>query len=65
VLREVFGSAARFGATPEELAAELGHALSVEDPARRSAGRELAARHTWETAARTHLDFYRSLNSPV
>jgi glycosyltransferase-like protein len=64
VLREVFGPAARFGATPEELAAELGHALAVEDPARRSAGRELAARHTWETAARSHLDFYRSLNSP-
>ncbi|MBK3579562.1 MSMEG_0565 family glycosyltransferase [Streptomyces sp. MBT65] len=65
VLREVFGPAARFGATPEELAAELGHALAVEDPARRSAGRELAARHTWEAAARGHLDFYRSLNTPV
>ncbi|MDV9177275.1 MSMEG_0565 family glycosyltransferase [Streptomyces sp. W16] len=64
VLREVFGGAARFAATPEELAAELGHALAVEDPARRAAGRELAARHTWDTAARGHLDFYRSLNSP-
>ncbi|WP_262060259.1 MSMEG_0565 family glycosyltransferase [Streptomyces sp. STR69] len=65
VLREVFGAAARFAASPEELATELGHALTVEDPARQAAGRELAARHTWDTAARGHLDFYRSLNSPV
>ncbi|MCT9078684.1 MSMEG_0565 family glycosyltransferase [Streptomyces fulvoviolaceus] len=62
VLREVFGATARFGATPEDLAAELGQALTRHDPARRAAGRELAARHTWDTAARRHLDFYRSLN---
>jgi glycosyltransferase-like protein len=61
VLREVFGPAARFAATPADLAAELDHALTAEDPARRAAGRRLAARHTWEAAARHHLDFYRSL----
>ncbi|MFJ2887321.1 MSMEG_0565 family glycosyltransferase [Streptomyces sp. NPDC087305] len=63
VLREVFGGAAQFAATPEDLAAELGHALGTEDPDRRSAGRALAARHTWDAAARSHLDFYRSLGA--
>ncbi|MFJ2158833.1 MSMEG_0565 family glycosyltransferase [Streptomyces sp. NPDC087856] len=63
VLREVFGGAAQFAATAEDLAAELGHALGTEDPDRRSAGRALAARHTWDAAARSHLDFYRSLGA--
>ncbi|MFF6989077.1 MSMEG_0565 family glycosyltransferase [Streptomyces sp. NPDC010273] len=63
VLREVFGEAAQFATTPEDLAAELGHALATEDPDRRSAGRALAARHTWDAAARGHLDFYRSLGA--
>jgi len=62
VLREVFGPAASFGATPADLADQLGHALTQPDPARQTAGRELAARHTWDTAARRHLDFYRSLS---
>ncbi|MCX5357847.1 MSMEG_0565 family glycosyltransferase [Streptomyces sp. NBC_00124] len=62
VLREVFEGAARFGATPEDLADELGRALTQQDPARQAAGRELAAHHTWDTAAQRHLDFYRSLN---
>lgn len=62
VLREVFGPAARFGATPEDLADELGQALTQHDPARQAAGRELAVRHTWDTAAQRHLDFYRSLS---
>lgn len=61
VLREVFGPAARFGAAPEDLADELGQVLTHHDPARQAAGRELAAHHTWDTAARRHLDFYRSL----
>jgi glycosyltransferase involved in cell wall biosynthesis len=61
VLREVFGSAARFAATPEDPAAALGAAVSDDDPVRRAAGRELAARHTWTEAARRHLAFYRSL----
>jgi glycosyltransferase-like protein len=62
VLREVFGPAARFGATPQDLADGLGRALTRPDPSRRAAGRELAARHTWAAAARRHLDFYRSLD---
>jgi glycosyltransferase-like protein len=64
VLREVFGPAARFAATPTDLAAELDEALralSAEDSARQAAGRQLAARHTWAEAARRHLDLYRSL----
>lgn len=62
VLREVFGGAAQFAATPQDLATELGHALGTRDPARAAAGRALAARHTWDAAARSHLDFYRSLD---
>ncbi|MGP4046230.1 hypothetical protein [Streptomyces sp. 2A115] len=61
VLREVFGPAARFGASPEELAAGLDQALTQRGPARQTTGRELAARHTWDTAARRHLDFHRCL----
>lgn len=61
VLREVFGPAARFAGTPEELAAELGRAMAGDDPERRAAGQALAARHTWDAAARKHLDLYRSL----
>ena len=60
VLREVSGPAARFAATPEELADQLGQALTHHDAALRTAGRELATRHTWSQAARRHLDFYRS-----
>jgi glycosyltransferase-like protein len=63
VLREVFGPAARFAATPADLAAELDDALSAADPARQGAGRRLAARHTWSEAARGHLDLYKSLIS--
>ncbi|MFI5673717.1 glycosyltransferase [Streptomyces cellulosae] len=62
VLREVFGPAARFGVTPEDLAVQLGRALTRHAPARQTAGRALAARHTWDTAARRHLAFYRSLS---
>lgn len=61
VLREVFSPAARFAAAPADLAAELHAALTSEDSARRIAGRDLAARHTWTEAARRHLDFYRSV----
>ena len=62
VLREVFGPVARFAATPEDLAGQLGQSLAQHDPALRTAGRDLAARHTWDTAARRHLDFYRALS---
>ncbi|MDX2933455.1 MSMEG_0565 family glycosyltransferase [Streptomyces ipomoeae] len=61
VLREVFGSAARFADTPDTFAAELGHAMATEDPLRRTAGRQLAARHTWDAAARRHLALYKTL----
>ncbi|MGW0628688.1 MSMEG_0565 family glycosyltransferase [Streptomyces sp. NPDC002758] len=61
VLREVFGGAARFAATPADLATALTTALGTDDPSRRTAGRDLAAAHTWDRAARRHLEFYRSL----
>lgn len=61
VLREVFGPAARFAATADELAAALSDSLTTEDPARRAAGRELAAAHTWAEAAHRHLALYQSL----
>jgi glycosyltransferase-like protein len=62
VLREVFDGAARFAGTARELAQELGRALSDEEngTARRESGRRLAARHTWEAAARGHVAFYRT-----
>lgn len=60
-LREVFGSAARFAGDPAGLAAELAHALACPDPDRRTAGRELAARHTWQAAAERHIALYASL----
>jgi glycosyltransferase-like protein len=62
VLREVFGPAARFAATPEAMAGELGEALIGDDAIRRAAGRDLAARHTWSAAASRHLDFYAGLS---
>ncbi|KPI00775.1 Glycosyltransferase, putative, MSMEG0565 family [Actinobacteria bacterium OK074] len=65
VLREVFGQTAQFATTPEDLARELDRALTTPDPARRAAGRNLAASHTWETAAQRHVDFYRSLTVPA
>ena len=60
VLREVFGGAARFGADAPGIAAALGDALDRPDPALAAAGRSLAARHTWQAAARRHLEFYGS-----
>ena len=61
VLREVFGGAALFGADVPGIAVALAHALDDPDPVLRSAGRDLAFRHTWADAARRHLTFYRSL----
>jgi glycosyltransferase-like protein len=61
VLREVFGPAARFAADPRALATELGAALSHPDPAQQLAGREFAARHSWDAAAHRHMAFYRAL----
>ncbi|WP_329347962.1 MSMEG_0565 family glycosyltransferase [Streptomyces sp. NBC_01261] len=65
VLREVFGGAAQFATTPRDLATELVYALATQDPTRAAAGRALAARHTWDAAAHSHLDFYRSLGRPT
>ncbi|MFJ4790672.1 MSMEG_0565 family glycosyltransferase [Streptomyces sp. NPDC088794] len=62
VLREVFDGAARFAGTARELAEELGRALADDEgTARRESGRRLAAQHTWEAAARGHVDFYRGV----
>ena len=63
VLREVFGPAVLYGTDPATLAAALRQAIKEPDPGRAAAGRALAAAHTWEAAARRHLDFYASLSS--
>ncbi|MFF0226907.1 MSMEG_0565 family glycosyltransferase [Streptomyces sp. NPDC004629] len=63
VLREVFGPAARFATTAGDLARELAAALTDDDQDRRTAGRELAARHTWTETAQRHVALYRSLAS--
>ncbi|HET9167837.1 MAG TPA: MSMEG_0565 family glycosyltransferase [Actinospica sp.] len=62
VLREVFGPAARFAGDPADLATELDHSLTVEDAARKAAGRRLAARHSWADTASRHIGFYRSVS---
>ncbi|HEY3607191.1 MAG TPA: MSMEG_0565 family glycosyltransferase [Pseudonocardiaceae bacterium] len=61
VLREVFGGAARFATDPPSIADALLVALTQDDPAMRRAGSELAARHTWSSAAQRHIELYRSL----
>ena len=61
VLREVFDGAALFASDPAGTASALRSAVEVPDPARTARGRELAARHTWTAAARTHLELYRRL----
>jgi glycosyltransferase-like protein len=61
VLREVFGGAAAFAADAGSLAAQLLAAAGSDDPARRAAGRELAARHTWTAAAQAHRELYARL----
>jgi glycosyltransferase-like protein len=61
VLREVFGAAVGYGTDPPTLAAALLQAIKEPDPSRAAAGRALAAAHTWETAARRHVEFYRAL----
>jgi glycosyltransferase-like protein len=63
VLREVFGGAVGYGTDPSSLAAALLRAVKEPDPARRAAGRTLAAAHTWEAAARRHVHFYQTLVS--
>ncbi|MEU8203974.1 MSMEG_0565 family glycosyltransferase [Streptosporangium sp. NPDC049046] len=65
VLREVFGSAARFAADPAGFADQIGAALAGDDPARLAAGRLLAARHTWRSAAERHIALYKALREPA
>jgi glycosyltransferase-like protein len=59
VLREVFGSCARFAASPSALTDAFSAALASPDPARARAGVALAERHTWSAAAEAHLRLYR------
>nr|WP_205708748.1 MSMEG_0565 family glycosyltransferase [Kineococcus siccus] len=61
VLREVFGDTALAARTPREIADALREAITVPDPGRREAGRALARAHTWDAAARAHLDLYARL----
>jgi glycosyltransferase-like protein len=61
VLREVFGEAATFATDPGDLAEALLAAAGHPDPDRRAAGRELAGRHTWDTAAAAHRRCYAAL----
>ncbi|MGS2647980.1 MSMEG_0565 family glycosyltransferase [Streptosporangium sp. G12] len=65
VLREVFGTAARFAGDPAGFAAQIGAALAGTDLARLAAGRLLAARHTWRSAAERHIALYAALRDPV
>ncbi len=60
VLREVFGDHVRYGDDPTGVASALRAAID-EGPL--PGGAELARGHTWEAAARAHLDLYSSLAS--
>jgi glycosyltransferase involved in cell wall biosynthesis len=59
VLREVFGDTVGYAVEVADLADRLAEAL-VADSARAADGFALAAAHTWDAAARAHLDFYRA-----
>jgi glycosyltransferase-like protein len=61
VLREIFGPAVRFAADATTLAAELSAALGGGPGPSVVTGQELAARYTWDAAARAHLAFYAAL----
>ena len=64
VLREVFGAAVGYAAGPTEIAAGIEECLSPGFPeARRAAGKELAASHSWDDAAAAHLRFYAGIGS--
>jgi glycosyltransferase-like protein len=60
VLREVFGDTVAYGADPDTLAEALRHCLQEAAPHRTSAGRALAAAHSWQAAAERHTAFYLS-----
>jgi glycosyltransferase involved in cell wall biosynthesis len=61
VLREVFGPAVHYATSPTDFADALCTAMTVDDPAARAVGRDLARRHTWSAAAEQHLDLYQRL----
>lgn len=62
VLREVFGDAVRYADNPSSLARALVADLSgAVDPGRAGHGGALAAAHSWDDAARSHLELYRRL----
>lgn len=61
VLREVFAGAALFADSPATMADQIDQALTAPDIALRETGQKLASRHTWDGAARQHLDFYASV----
>jgi glycosyltransferase-like protein len=60
VLREVFGDAALFAASPAGFAAQLRAALDGRAPSP-ATGQALASGYTWAAAAAAHLALYRSL----
>ena len=60
VLREVLGDHVRYGTDPVSMAAALLEAVA-EGPL--PGGEALAAAHTWERAARRHLDLYTRLRA--
>ncbi|WP_067894475.1 MSMEG_0565 family glycosyltransferase [Nocardia vaccinii] len=64
VLREVFGDTVGYAADAADLADRLADALTA-DYARAASGFALAAAHTWDAAARAHLDFYRTHALPA
>ena len=61
VFREVFGATVRYGHDGASFAQAL---ASPPDGPRRQAGVALARRHTWRSAAQSHLDFYRRIIEP-
>lgn len=63
VLREVFGDTVRFAADPAGFAREM--AAALQEPSDPAPGRMLAASMTWTQAAKTHVDFYRTLRTPT
>lgn len=58
VLREVFAGTARFAAGPAGFAAAISDAAAHPAPERARAGRDLAAAHSWTTAAARHAELY-------
>jgi len=61
VLREIFDGAARFGSGGDALGDAMVESLADHSPERRRRGRALAERHTWEAAARAHVEHYAEI----